>query len=100
VVKSVLEEIEMHENINIAFDRYSTAWNSIDKINISKAFSHEVLLEIDKIYDYVSQYIVNWEIDSMKTVLERLEKDIRITYPYLNDKSIAILKNYFSYEWK
>lgn len=95
-----MDEISIFNSINSVFDKYTTPWNTLDKAVASKEFSNEVLIEIDKIYEYVSRYYVDWKIDTMETVLERLEKDIRFSFPYLNNKAIRILKNYFTYEWK
>ncbi len=88
---------DIYNNINIAFDKYTTSWGSLDKTKIP---NDAVLAEMEKIYDFVHNYYVDWTKDVMGTVLVRLEKDIRTNYPYLGDKAISILKNHFTYEWK
>ena len=95
-----MEEHILFNNINSIFEKYTTPWNSIDKTTALKVFGEEVLIEIDKIYDYVIKYSVDWETDTMETVIKRLERDIRANFPFLNEKAIGILKNYFAYEWK
>jgi hypothetical protein len=98
--KGILEEHILFNNINSIFEKYSKPWNSLDKTTALKVFDEEVLIEIDKIYDYVSKYSVDWKTDTMETVTKRLERDIRANFPFLNEKAIGILKNYFAYEWK
>lgn len=86
--------------INRAFDTYSTPWYSFDKTKAEKELDDVVLKEIYKIYEYVSKYDVDWEKDTMEAILQKLEKDIAVAYPYLSNKAVNILKNYFAYEWK
>lgn len=96
----ILNKMKMYENINIAFEKYTTSWCSINKIEVEKAFGKDVLELVERIYAYVSEYQVNWKIDTMETALEKLENDIKINYSFLSDKTIKKLKSYFSYNWK